>query len=66
MSDDTDPRQPIFDILDALRRDYERAAEPWIRLLADYEAHQPPRPLVFLAGSTIDHTALLKALEGKP
>jgi len=47
--DTTDPRQPIYDVLDALRRDYERAAAPWLKMLADYESHQPPRPILVRA-----------------
>lgn len=62
MSDDTtDPRQPIYDVLDALRRDYERAAAPWLKMLADYESHQPPRPILVRA----DHP-ILSALWNEP
>jgi hypothetical protein len=58
LDSDDDPRKPIFDVLSCLRRDYERAAAPWLKMLADYEAAKPPRHLLvpqdYLLNAVID------------
>jgi hypothetical protein len=61
----TDPRQPIWDILELLRRDYERAAEPYLKMLADYESHLPPKPIFLDRGAALNIDAYL-AREAKP
>jgi hypothetical protein len=41
-----DPCAPIHEILARLRRDYEKACEPWLKMLADYAAARPPAPFI--------------------
>lgn len=64
MTPEDDPCKPIYEILDCLRRDYEKACKPWLDRLAQYHATQPPRPIVM----SIDEAracALLARLDSK-